>query len=124
MNLIEAMAMKRRVLVCGGRHYDGRNTLLKFLDELHAESPIGLIIQGGATGADSLAYYWAMSRRIPVVTMDANWIYQGKPAGHIRNANMLEWLTPDLVVAFPGGPGTEGMVKLAQKANIPVRRST
>ena len=32
--------------------------------------------------------------------------------------------TPDLVIAFPGGRGTENMIKQAEAAGIPVRRIT
>jgi len=40
-------------------------------------------------------------------------------AGPERNAAMLG-LGPDLVVAFPGGSGTAGMVRLAKAAGVEV----
>jgi len=51
----------------------------------------------------------------------AQWDKYGKAAGYRRNARMLEHPAPDLVVAFPGGPGTANMVMLAKRAGIPVR---
>ena len=38
----------------------------------------------------------------------------------MRNREMLERGRPDLVIAFPGGPGTANMVKLAREAGIEV----
>ena len=40
--------------------------------------------------------------------------------GLSRNQRMIEAGSPDLVVAFPGGEGTEHMVRLAKAANIEV----
>ncbi len=34
------------------------------------------------------------------------------------------YLTPDLVIAFPGGKGTADMVARAEKAGVPVQRVT
>lgn len=36
----------------------------------------------------------------------------------MRNRRMLDEGRPDLVVAFPGGPGTRNMVKLARAHGI------
>lgn len=46
----------------------------------------------------------------------------GRAAGPMRNKQMLEEGKPDLVVAFPGGAGTENMVKQAKAAGIRVLR--
>ena len=37
---------------------------------------------------------------------------------------MIDRGKPDLVIAFPGGRGTEDMVTRAERAGIPVRRVT
>jgi hypothetical protein len=58
--------------------------------------------------------------RHPVSTFFAAWHEHGRGAGPIRNRQMLEEGRPDLVVAFPGGHGTAGMIKLALKAGVPV----
>ncbi len=65
---------------------------------------------------------WAFSHGCPVIEMKANWDYHGKRAGHLRNDWMIRYAMPDLVIAFPGGTGTAGMVKLAIEAGIPVHR--
>lgn len=109
-----------RVLVCGGRGYSDQRYLNGYLDGFHNRMPIGLIIEGGASGADSLARTWAILRNIPYQTFHARWEQYGQAAGAIRNVEMLEDGKPDQVVAFPGGNGTDNMVKIAKVAVIAV----
>lgn len=116
-----------RLLVCGGREYADRDTLYAELDAEAAEhGPVGLLIEGEARGADSLAKRWAYDRGIPVAPFAADWEAYGKRAGPIRNRKMLKEGQPDRVVAFPGGSlsesrGTADMVKVATEAAVPVR---
>jgi hypothetical protein len=77
------------------------------------------IISGGATGADTVGIDWAVVNWCRFEEYPADWS-QGKNAGPIRNAVMLEEGKPDLVIAFPGGKGTANMVKLATEANVEV----
>lgn len=107
-----------RVLVCGGRDYDNQYHVFKVLDEHHSIEPISLIIEGGATGADRQARYWALARGIPSITVNAAWNFYGKPAGGIRNGWMLEFGLPDTCLAFPGGSGTANMIKQCQEQGV------
>jgi hypothetical protein len=119
-----------RVLVCGGRDYDDYDRIRKVLDEFCDEHnladneykmPNGLvIIQGGARGADSLAFDWAAINWVPIEEHKANWAKYGRAAGAIRNKQMLD-TGIDVVIAFPGGRGTEHMKQIARKAGIEVR---
>ncbi len=80
-----------------------------------------VVIQGGCpTGADALARAWATDRNVECWTVDADWEKYGSAAGPIRNAQMLEETSPDLVLAFPGGRGTADMVKRAKAAGVQV----
>ena len=111
-----------RVLVCGGRDYrDGgrvREELNKIDGEL--ERGIHLVIQGGALGADRAAENWALDHEVPTVRVNAQWSKYGRKAGPLRNRRMLiEW-DADLVLAFPGGRGTQNMVDLAKEYNCKV----
>lgn len=108
---------ERRVLVTGGRAFTDRALVFDTLDSL---VPIAVIIEGGATGADGLARWWAHRRGVPVETYPADWLAHGKAAGPIRNGQMLLHGKPDLVVAFPGGRGTADMVRQAQDAGVAV----
>lgn len=106
-----------RVLVCGGRDYDDFAKLQRVLDEVKPT----VIIEGGALGADFLAYRYARERRLDHIELPANWDRYRNSAGHIRNQRMLDYFRPELVVAFPGGNGTNGMIARATKAGVPVR---
>jgi hypothetical protein len=105
-----------KVLVCGGRDYRDYSFVHHVLSTIHYDTPITLLVQGGARGADTLAKRWAQEHNIPVQQYDAEWEKYGRAAGFIRNSQMLHDTDPDLVVAFPGGPGTLNMVQQA-KAN-------
>ena len=109
-----------KVLVCGGRDYSDRRKVYAILDRLHSEDPIWRIVAGGANGADALACDWAAMRSIGYIKYPADWETLGRKAGPLRNREMLERETPHLVVAFPGGPGTANMIKLATDSLVPV----
>ena len=103
-----------------GRNYHDQEHVWTFLSELTAKQPIGLLIHGAATGADRLAQAWARNRLIPDREFDANWPEHGSAAGVIRNQQMIDEGKPDLIVAFPGGPGTADLVQRAKLHGVKV----
>jgi hypothetical protein len=105
-----------KILVCGGRHYSDYKKVKAVLDE----QPITTIVHGDQSGADALADKYGKEKDIPVKRYPADWIPLGRAAGPIRNKKMLDMENPDMVIAFPGGPGTRNMVKQAQQRNIKV----
>lgn len=111
-----------RILVCGGRDYNDAEAVNAALDAVHRKRGITCIIEGGATGADTLARQWAVATGIDIRTFYANWKLYGKAAGPLRNSQMLDEGRPDGVVAFPGGRGTDDMVRQAQAAGLTVWR--
>lgn len=111
-----------RVLVCGGREFRDEVRVNAVLDAQHGLQPITLIIQGGASGADALAGHWARANKVKQRVFEADWARYGRAAGGIRNQQMLDEAKPDLVVSFPGGPGTTDMVNRAVHASVEVRR--
>lgn len=112
-----------RLLVCGGRDYADRGHAFATLDRVHRKRPVGLVIHGGARGADTLAGEWAEARGIEVWRFPAMWAQDGKGAGPIRNARMLEVGRPQGVVAFAGGAGTGDMIRRAEAAGVTVMRA-
>lgn len=141
----------KRILVCGGRDFadltiqktDSRwktrkkeyefvfATINSFMPPALEEDmttwlpPDGTtIISGKARGADSAAADWAISNWTRLEEYPADWGKYGKRAGYIRNVQMLEEGRPDMVIAFPGGKGTEMMCSLAEKKGVPVYRFT
>lgn len=117
----------KKVLVCGGRDYDDKENLFAKLDEICYEKgfwddgvPNCMIISGLARGADTLALKWAEYYVLPTMNFPANWGVYGKSAGAIRNTQMLKIGKPDLVVAFPGGRGTDHMKSIAYAAGVEI----
>lgn len=110
-----------RILVCGGRDYSDDKRVGEVLNRYRGRSGL-TIIQGEASGADSLAREWAKSNNVQTIGFRANWGVYGKRAGYIRNVEMLNEGKPDLVIAFPGGKGTEMMMNLAKAAGVPVEQ--
>jgi predicted Rossmann-fold nucleotide-binding protein len=105
------------VLVCGGRDYRDKEHVYKVLDQIYAHYGELVIINGGAGGADSYAHGWAIDRAQHHTKMMSLWDRHQKAGGVIRNSAMLA-LRPNLVIAFPGGPGTANMVKQARAAGV------
>lgn len=110
-----------RVLVTGGRNYADLPTAYAELNRLEG---VTLVIEGGASGADKLAREWAASKGIASATFHAHWRTFGPAAGPKRNEWMLDLGKPDLVLAFPGGAGTKGMVTIARHAGVKVVQVT
>lgn len=111
-----------KVLVTGGRDYQCQDTVDRTLNAIHDKSPIELLINGGAKGADTLCQHWAKLAGVRIHTQMAEWAKHGKAAGPMRNVAMLT-MKPDLLVAFPGGKGTEHMVKTATSLGMKVVHS-
>lgn len=110
------------VCVCGGRQYNDRQFVNNTLDELHRTKTIRIVMHGDAAGADHLAHDWAFNNDIPVMIFRANWAKYGKSAGPLRNGQMTKVGKPNIVIAFPGGRGTENMIKTAEQFCIDVQR--
>jgi len=97
------------IIVTGGRDYNNWDKVQKVLSLFD----IGLLIQGGASGADRLAQKYCDFYQINSFLVEAEWDKHGRAAGPIRNLEMLKKYPNAIVVAFPGGAGTENCVKQA-----------
>lgn len=133
------MSKFSRILVCGGRTFTDTSIIFGYLDFKSRDfTEDAVIIHGAARGADSKAGEWAHIRGYKVEEFPAKWndlahpdaviattsygkLYN-KNAGFIRNQQMLVEGKPDLVIAFPGGGGTENMIKQSKLAGLaPIR---
>ena len=114
-----------RVLICGDRNWDDKETIEKYILSL----PMGsVIIQGKCRGADEIARYYAFAYGYEYIDFPADWEKYGKAAGPIRNRQMLDKGDPDIVVAFHNdinqSKGTANMLKQAKERGIPTEIHT
>lgn len=107
-----------RIVVTGGRDYANSELVDAVLSNLEPNA----VAQGGASGADELARDWCAAHNVAVETFAAEWQSDGRAAGPIRNRKMLERFMPSIVVAFPGGRGTDDCVRQARRRGIVVLR--
>jgi hypothetical protein len=124
-----------RILVTGSRDWEDRAAIDGILTSLAAANTFHgrttVVVHGACpTGADAMADDWARwhAARSPLVEFErhpANWRANGKRAGFIRNAHMVN-LGADLCLAFikDGSRGTSHTAALAEAAEIPTRRYT
>lgn len=74
------------------------------------------IHHGGCRGTDKQCeQFWHDCQ-----VYEADWGKHGRAAGPIRNRKMLEHV--ELLIAFPGGRGTEDCIRAAHEQGIPVLR--
>lgn len=113
-----------RVIVAGGRDFDDYKMMKEKLDYLFFTSgefdamPIK-IISGMAEGADTLAIRYADEQKMTKILFPANWKYNRRLAGFLRNEDMLRIATH--LVAFWDGQshGTKHIIDLARGKSIP-----
>jgi hypothetical protein len=79
-----------------------------------------VLVSGGAEGADSLAERFADENKLEKIIHLPNWNKEGKAAGFIRNAQIVE--DCDELIAFWDGVsrGTRDTIRKARKKGIPV----
>lgn len=110
------------VLVTGSRDWENEGAIREWLDIIDRENRIDLLIHGDCPrGADHMADRWARLSGVEVDRHPANWKEHGRPAGFIRNAEMVS-LNPDVVLAFQRdeSKGTQHTIDLARKRGIEV----
>ena len=120
-----------RILVTGSRDWDDVTTIGAALEQALIDAgPRPVLVVHGAcpSGADWHADHYARWMRGKGVAIDveqhpANWQVNGKRAGFIRNAHMVN-LGADVCLAFirNGSRGASHTAALAEKAGICVRR--
>lgn len=106
----------KKVIITGGRDFNNASLVFDVLERIDAD----VIIHGDCSGADTLAAKYGKFKGLTVLNYPAKWSVHGKAAGPIRNREMIE-LHPDaILIAFPGGRGTEDCIKqaLAHKMTV------
>ena len=114
MNNIQKHASKTKptVAVVGSRSVTSNPTaqrLARYLEHLRP----GLIISGGAAGADALAASWARANGVPLLELRPDYAAHGAGAPHVRNAEIVR--RADLVLVLWDGQ-SRGTLSAARAA--------
>jgi len=118
-----------RILITGSRTWTDRDTIWRVLGDTVAPIDITretVLVSGACPrGADALAEDWARRYGLTVERHRANWQLEGRRAGFIRNARMVN-LGADICLAFikDGSRGASHTARLAEEAGIETRRFT
>lgn len=127
------LAKTIKTIIAGPRDFNNQSFVFSALDMVFSkliknskENTDSLgnieIVEGGATGVDSLAKSYAISKYIKYKEFPADWNKHGRAAGPIRNKQMAEY--SDILIAFRyvNNPsrGTENMIRQAKENNLKI----
>lgn len=110
-----------RVIVSGPRNFSNKDYIFRILDiiikklkeqskELKINSEKIEIVQGGASGVDTIADMYAKNRDYKCTEFPADWKNNGRAAGPIRNKQMAKY--SDVLIAFVPGEITKGTLNM------------
>jgi len=102
----------KKYAIIGSRTFDDYDLLKKTMDDF---ADIGMIVSGGAVGADSLGEKYAKEHGFETLIFIPDWKKYKKMAGFIRNTNIIE--SSDIIVCFWDGKskGTLDSINKAKK---------
>lgn len=110
-----------KLAIVGGRDFDGYEKLEDVMNFFRVEDfqEVGVIISGGAKGADSLGERYAENWQIPIKRFLPDWNKFGRSAGFRRNQQIVD--ACDMVLAFWDGKsrGTKDTIDKARIAKKP-----
>lgn len=107
-----------KIIVAGGREFipaqEHKDWLINALKVNNATE----VVCGMARGADMHGYNTAKELGIPVKEFAADWVKFGKEAGRRRNKEMADYA--DMLIVFPGGVGTNDMIRQMRAKKKPI----
>lgn len=113
---------KIKLAVIGSRTFTDKERLYRILDNNYDR--IGMIVSGGAAGADTLAQEWAKDRGFPCVIYYARWRdLEGnydKGAGFRRNGQIIRQADKVLAIWDGVSGGTLNSMSIAEKLGKPI----
>ena len=127
-----------KIIVAGPRDFNNQSFVFSALDMVFSMLPKNSketrdfleidslknieIVEGGATGIDSLAKSYAISKNIKYKEFPADWNKHGRAAGPIRNKQMAEYSNILIAFRYVDNPsrGTENMIMQAKDNNLKI----
>jgi hypothetical protein len=113
------------VIIAGGRNVRLNELQRNALARLLIRFPESTVMSGGASGADTDGVEVASGLGLEIHVEHADWTTYGRSAGIRRNAVLVKLALNRgraVLIAFPGGRGTEDMVTRCRRAGLMVFR--
>lgn len=105
-----------KLLIAGSRSIINYNIIEKYVNKcrqsLIPEHIITHIISGHAIGVDQLGEMYAKEHNIPIVIFKPDWGKFGKPAGFIRNKEMVNYCDIGIIFWDGKSSGTKHTLNL------------
>lgn len=109
------------VVVSGGRRYSNVKCLHRALDAVHQKHHISRLVTGERAGAEEMAHFWGVQRRIrAVITVPATPDLNGRYSRDVRNSDVLREYQPDAIVVFNGVGGVDRLAEMARERGYQV----
>jgi hypothetical protein len=117
-----------RIIIAGGREIRDYDLIKRAVEESGFQ--ISEVVSGMQKsvdaetgekfGADWLGIQWANENNIPVKPFPADWKYEGRAAGPIRNRKMAEYADGLIAIWDGKSKGTKNMIEEARKRDLKV----
>lgn len=107
-----------KIIIAGGRDYLPNEEEKETVKNILKENQVTGIVSGCATGVDTWAIDLGSELELSIDLFPADWKQHGRSAGPIRNGLMAQYA--DMLIAFPGGRGTDNMIKQATEKGLKV----
>lgn len=105
-----------KTIIAGSRSIKEYHIVAGIIDNL--PWTITEVISGAAPGVDTVGANWAINRRIPLISMPADWDTHGKAAGYIRNEKMAKEADACLIIWDGISKGSKHMIDIAVKQGL------
>jgi hypothetical protein len=105
------------VAIVGSRNWPWPAPIKEFVNGLDSED---VVVSGGAYGVDTIAENAAKDRGLETLIFLPDWEKHGKPAGFIRNQEIIEHSDKLVAFQYKNSKGTQHSINLAKKKGIPV----
>ena len=109
-----------KVIIAGSREGFELKDVFEAVENSGFKDKITEVVSGTARGVDRLGEEWAKGNGVPIKRFPADWVKNGRAAGHIRNREMGDYADSLIVLIYNNSKGSLGMLEYAKKKGLKV----
>lgn len=110
-----------KTIIAGSRTIQSYDVVARAILDSDFSDLVTTIFTSMETGPGIFGYRWAIERRIPVRTFTADWKQHGKPAGIIRDREMVTFADAAILLCDPSDHMMAAMVKYTKQMDPKLR---